>query len=74
MTFLVPKTDSSNNNSDSNIANETYWCSEYHKCHAAKVNDNILCVLYASSIPTHAMRLLTQKTLKTLIGDKQLCW
>ncbi|XP_074038172.1 fuzzy planar cell polarity protein-like protein isoform X2 [Leptinotarsa decemlineata] len=53
---------------------ETYWCSEYHKCHALKEDDNILCVLYSSSVPTHAMRLITQKTLKQLVSDKQVCW
>lgn len=53
---------------------ETYWCSEYHKCHAAKIDDNILCVLYNSSVPTQAMRLITEKTLKTLLSDKQVCW
>lgn len=57
-----------------NIGTETYWCSEYHKCHAAKNNDNILCVLYNSSVPTHAMNLITQRTLKQLILDKQVCW
>ncbi|CAH0561149.1 unnamed protein product [Brassicogethes aeneus] len=59
---------------DLNIGTETYWCSEYHKCHAMKINDNILCVLYGSSVPTHAMRLITEKTLKMLISDKQVCW
>lgn len=53
---------------------ETYWCSEYHKCHAMKVNDNVLCVLYNSSVPTHAMTLLTEKMLKQLIMEKQVCW
>lgn len=57
-----------------NTGKETYWCSEYHKCHAIRVNDNILCVLYTSSIPTHAIRLVTQKTLKMLISDRQVCW
>lgn len=53
---------------------EAYWCSEYHKCHAVRMNENILCVLYNSSIPTHAVRLVTQKTLKMLTSDKQVCW
>ncbi|XP_022912574.1 protein fuzzy homolog isoform X2 [Onthophagus taurus] len=56
------------------MGNETYWCSEYHKCHAARIDNNILCVLYNSAIPTHAIRLLTQKTLKTFVCDKQICW
>lgn len=56
------------------VGKETYWCSEYHKCHAAKDNDNILCILYKSSVPTHTMRFLTFNTLKFLISDKQVCW
>lgn len=55
-------------------ATETYWSSEYHKCHALKEIDNILCVLYKSTVPTHTMRLMTQVTLKTILQDKQLCW
>lgn len=53
---------------------ETYWCSEYHKCHAVKVGNNILCVLYNSATPTHAMRLISKSTLSLLISDKQVCW
>ncbi|CAG9761897.1 unnamed protein product [Ceutorhynchus assimilis] len=53
---------------------ETYWCSEYHKCHAVKVNDNILCVLYNAGTPIHAMRLISKNTLRVLISDKQVCW
>lgn len=55
-------------------AKETYWCSEYHKCHALKDNNNILCVLYTFSIPNHTMRLITSTTLKNLTSDKQLLW
>ncbi|XP_063975612.1 protein fuzzy homolog [Diachasmimorpha longicaudata] len=55
-------------------ARETYWCSEYHKCHAFRERDNILCILYPYSIPTYTIRLITQKTLKILISDKQTCW
>ncbi|XP_001654982.2 protein fuzzy homolog isoform X1 [Aedes aegypti] len=53
---------------------EQYWCSDYHKCHALVEGQNILCVLYTSAIPTHIMRLITQKTLNTLISDKDVCW
>lgn len=56
------------------IATETYWSSEYHKCHALKETDHIFCVLYTSTVPTHTMRLITQKTLKTILQDKQICW
>ena len=55
-------------------AKETYWCSEYHKCHAVKEGDQILCLLYTSTVPTHTMRLITQRTLKALLADKQICW
>ncbi|XP_015594332.1 protein fuzzy homolog isoform X2 [Cephus cinctus] len=55
-------------------AKETYWCSEYHKCHAVKEGDQVFCVLYSATVPTHTMRLITHKTLKTLLADKQLCW
>lgn len=53
---------------------ETYWCSEYHKCHAVKEGDHVFCVLYTSIVPTHTMRLITQKTLKMLLADKQVLW
>lgn len=62
------------NNAEMNVGIETYWCSEYHKCHAMKLNDNILCVLYNSSVPNPAMRMITEKTLKCFISDKQICW
>lgn len=55
-------------------AKETYLCSEYHKCHALKEGDHILCVLYTSIVPTHTMRLITEKILKMLLIDKQVCW
>lgn len=55
-------------------ARETYWCSEYHKCHAVKEGDQILCILFTSNVPTHTMRLITRKTLKSLLADKQVCW
>ncbi|XP_034941565.1 protein fuzzy homolog [Chelonus insularis] len=53
---------------------ETYWCLEYYKCHALKAKSNILCVLYTYSIPIDKIRLITRKTLKLLVSDKQLCW
>lgn len=57
-----------------NVGIETYWCSEFHKCHALKINDNILCVLYNSAVPTHALNAITEKSFKQLISDKQVCW
>lgn len=35
---------------------ESYWCSEYHKCHAYSLDDNLICILYVAAIPTHTMR------------------
>lgn len=55
-------------------AKETYLCSEYHKCHAVKHGDHVLCVLYTSAVPTHTMRLISQKILKTVFSDKQGYW
>ncbi|XP_011878903.1 PREDICTED: protein fuzzy homolog [Vollenhovia emeryi] len=55
-------------------AKETYLCSEYHKCHAVKHGDNILCVLYTSAVPTHTMRLISQKIVKMIFSDKQTYW
>lgn len=55
-------------------AKETYLCSEYHKCHAIKNGDHILCVLYAATLPTHTMRLISQKIVKMFHVDKQGYW
>ncbi|XP_063927858.1 protein fuzzy homolog [Zophobas morio] len=75
LTFLMPDQDSDDNKTqDLNVGLETYWCSEYHKCFAMKIGDNILCVLFNSSIPTFAMRSITEKTLKNLVSEKQVCW
>ena len=77
-TFLLPSTCiEEKKSSESHTfrgAKETYWCSEYHKCHALKETPHIFCVLYTSTVPTHTMRLITQKTLKILLTDKQSCW
>lgn len=37
---------------------ESYWCSDYHKCHAYSQNDNLICILYVAALPTHTMRYL----------------
>ncbi|XP_076766355.1 fuzzy planar cell polarity protein-like protein isoform X2 [Xylocopa sonorina] len=55
-------------------AKETYLCSEYHKCYALKHGNHILCILCASAVPTHTMRLICQRILKALLVDKQGCW
>ncbi|GBP79044.1 Protein fuzzy [Eumeta japonica] len=36
---------------------ESYWCSEYHKCHARRSGNVLCCALYAATVPTHTMRL-----------------
>lgn len=61
-------------NSCASKAVESYWCSEYHKCHAIKQGDTLLCVLYAAAVPTHTMRLITKQSFKLLTTDKQLGW
>ncbi|XP_059620046.1 protein fuzzy homolog isoform X2 [Phlebotomus argentipes] len=53
---------------------ESYWCSDYHKCHALVQEDNLICVLYVAAIPTHTMRLISQKTLSMIVGSKDTCW
>lgn len=35
---------------------ETYWCSEYHKCHAQRSGNYLCCALYAPTVPNHTMR------------------
>lgn len=75
--FLIPHNETNNDKDslgDDNIGKETFWCSEYHKCHAAKEKDNIICILYKSTIPTHTMRFLTFSTMRLLTMDKQTCW
>lgn len=70
-----PKDGKINNNiNQDNRGLETYWCSEYHKCYALNINDNILSVLFNSSVPTFAMKAVVEKTLKTLTSDKQNSW
>ncbi|XP_026315620.1 protein fuzzy homolog isoform X2 [Hyposmocoma kahamanoa] len=53
---------------------ETYWCSEYHKCHAQRSENLLCCVLYASTVPTHTMRLITSQILQDLTTNKDVYW
>ncbi|XP_014273941.1 protein fuzzy homolog isoform X2 [Halyomorpha halys] len=52
---------------------ETYWCSEYHKVHGVRKGDLIFCVMYSASVPTHTMRLISEESLTSLLGDS-LSW
>ena len=49
---------------------EQYYTSDYHKCHALVRDENVLCVLYLSAIPTHAMQFVTQELLDKLTAEK----
>ncbi|XP_054003233.1 protein fuzzy homolog isoform X2 [Hylaeus anthracinus] len=72
-TFISSPASEGGTNTDSSEfvgAKEIYLCSEYHKCHAVRYGDHILCILYASVVPTHTMRLICQKILKMLLVDK----
>ncbi|KAK9507924.1 hypothetical protein O3M35_007684 [Rhynocoris fuscipes] len=53
---------------------ETYWCSEYHKLHAIRNGDNIICVMYNYMIPTHTMRLISKETMTSIISLEGLEW
>jgi hypothetical protein len=76
-----------------NIKNtEQFWIAEYHKCHALISDENILCVLFVSAVPTMRwvlrelticfkyfifyliFRFITQKTLNTLLSEKDFVW
>lgn len=54
--------------------NETYWCSEYHKCHAQRSGNILCCVLYSSSVPLHTMRSITSQILHDLNSNKDVYW
>ncbi|XP_046367987.2 protein fuzzy homolog [Haliotis rufescens] len=51
-------------------ATETYVVCESHKCYALQEGQHQIFVIYDVSIPTFAMRSVTQKTLTTLVKDK----
>ncbi|XP_059046579.1 protein fuzzy homolog isoform X2 [Achroia grisella] len=53
---------------------ETYWSSEYHKCHGQRSGNILCCVLYASTVHTHAMRMITSQILQELNTNKEICW
>ncbi|XP_026733165.1 protein fuzzy homolog isoform X1 [Trichoplusia ni] len=53
---------------------ETYWCSEYHKCHAQRLGNILCCGLYASSVQLHTIRLITNQILQDLNTNKDVYW
>ncbi|CAH0750234.1 unnamed protein product [Diatraea saccharalis] len=53
---------------------DTYWSSEYHKCHAQRSGNLMCCVLYASTVPIHTMRLITTQILQDLNTNKEVYW
>ncbi|KAL0831461.1 hypothetical protein ABMA28_002262 [Loxostege sticticalis] len=58
----------------SDCISETYWSSEYHKCHAQRSGNLLCCVLYSSTVPTHTMRLITTQILQDLNTNKDVYW
>ncbi|KAM3963702.1 LOW QUALITY PROTEIN: fuzzy planar cell polarity protein-like protein [Aphomia sociella] len=53
---------------------ETYWSSEYHKCHGLRSGNMVCCVLYASSVHTHTMRMITKQILQECNTNKEIYW
>ncbi|XP_004929467.1 protein fuzzy homolog [Bombyx mandarina] len=53
---------------------ETYWCSEYHKCHAQRMRNLLCCVLYTSTVHNHTMRSITNQILQDLSSNKEIYW
>ncbi|KAL4705595.1 hypothetical protein ACJJTC_004472 [Scirpophaga incertulas] len=54
--------------------NETYWNSEYHKCHAQRSGNILCCVLYTATIPVHTMRFITSRIIQDLNTSKEVFW
>ncbi|XP_053961073.1 protein fuzzy homolog [Anastrepha ludens] len=54
---------------------DQYWCLDYHKCYAHYDQlGNTIFILFTSSIPTPAMRFITQKLLFSISQDKSIGW
>lgn len=74
---LVPELQHKSDNDENDVLSgisETFWCSEYHKCHARRIGDILCCTLYASTIPTHTMRLLTEQIIQNVTSNKEIHW
>ncbi|KAK6629839.1 hypothetical protein RUM43_003659 [Polyplax serrata] len=72
--FLMSDETDNQQDAERSFGLETYWCSEYHKCHALRQGGNLICVLYAAAVPSHTMRIITKQCLKILINEKQFYW
>ncbi|CAL8084230.1 unnamed protein product [Orchesella dallaii] len=53
-------------------AQECYWSSEYHKCHAIKSSHVQLYVMYDSQVFPPTMRQCTRKLLQELLKDRMI--
>jgi protein fuzzy len=53
-------------------AKEIYYTSDYHKCYAMLQPHYILCVLFISAIPTHAMRFVARDLYQTIVLNKSI--
>ncbi|KAK2153983.1 hypothetical protein LSH36_280g03034 [Paralvinella palmiformis] len=51
---------------------ETYICTENYKCYVLHNSSYYLFVLYSTTIPTYAMRSVTEKTFNILLKDKNI--
>lgn len=73
---LVPELKTKTDGFDEGLADmmETYWCSEYHKCNAQRIGNLLCCVLYASTVQMHTIRMITNKLLQDLIACKEIHW
>lgn len=54
--FLADENTPSTSSHNNPKSVESYWSLEYHKCHSYSLGENLICILYAASIPTHTMR------------------
>ncbi|XP_065212566.1 protein fuzzy homolog isoform X2 [Planococcus citri] len=62
------------NEKSSHIARETYWYSENYKLYAVLNENDVLCLLTSSVVPTPTVRLLAKDILNDVINDKIFLW
>ncbi|XP_065370881.1 protein fuzzy homolog [Calliphora vicina] len=52
-----------------------FWSLDTHKCMSQfDSNDNIICLLFISSIPMHTMKYIGKHVFNQIIQEKSLCW